>query len=238
MSKKPKIILNSNYTEIRGSQVVATGANYCDAVADAGGIPLISACIPNRNYVDEILTSVSGLVLVGSLDIDPKIYGEKKHRSTKLIHPRRQEFDFLLVERALEKRLPILGICGGEQLLNVALGGSLIQHIPRNRGHTSSPKQLCFHKIRIERETLLHQILKRDEMLVNSYHHQAVRKLGKGLVISACSEDGIVEAIEDKRRMLIGVQWHPERETEEDVTKNRLFGWLVAQAQKHLAYDE
>jgi putative glutamine amidotransferase len=233
--EKTKIIVNSNYTEQK-NRLITTAADYCDAVATAGGVPIISACIPDESYVENILDGSSGLVLIGSLDIDPKIYGDEKiHRSTKLIHPRRQEFDFLLVKAALKRKLPILGICGGEQLLNVALGGSLIQHIPRRFGHTSTSRRVCFHKIRVEKGSLLHRILRKDELTVNSYHHQAVREVGKGLVVCAYSDDGRIEGIEDESRSLLAVQWHPERERENDVTKSALFGWLLAQANKYVA---
>jgi len=233
MSPRPLIIVGTRFTEEKG-RIVVVGADYPDAIADAGGVPLLSASIPSRWYVRRLFEDASGLLLTGSRDIEPSAYGEtKRHRSVRLMHPRRQEADFLLCKTALRKGVPILGVCGGAQVLNVVLGGSLIQHIPERFGHRGTLKKPKSHTIQVKRGSLLHRILKNERLVVNSYHHQAVRETGKGLVVSAFAEGGIVEGIEHTDKPLLGVQWHPERE-EEDVTKGRLFRWLVTEAEKHL----
>lgn len=233
MKRKPLIVVGTRFTDEKG-RVIMVSADYCDAVADAGAVPLLSASIPKMAYITHILEDASGLLLTGARDIDPSVYGEIVcHRSVKLMHPRRQEADFLLCRTALRRRMPILGICGGTQVVNVVLGGSLIQHIPDRYGHRGTLKCPKHHRITIKKGGLLSRILRRKELVVNSYHHQAVKRLGRGLVVGAYAEDGTVEAIEHSRGFVLGVQWHPERETE-DVTKKALFRWLVAEAEKYV----
>ncbi len=194
---------------------------YCDAISDAGGVPVGLPPFPADDRPDRALEALDGLVLSGGPDYDPTCYGCDPHPSLNPMHPRRQSADLFLARRAIESKMPVLGICGGHQLINIALGGDLVQHIPDqipearvHAGPAGGPPAPP-HKIRITPGTLLDRLVSRRSLSVNSYHHQAVGRLGRGLQVCARAEDGVVEAIESAvagERFLLGVQWHPERD--------------------------
>ena len=189
--------------------------NYSESVQKAGGICIF---LPNNlNAIDQYLKLIDGLVVTGGdFDIDPQIYGENITSTFVNTKSSRTEFEFKITNNALKKEIPILGICGGQQLINVVLGGTLIQHIPdvldSNINHEqTNPRNQASHYVSIKTNTKLFKIVKSTKMFVNSAHHQAVDKLGKGLIASAFSNDGIIECIESKNLpYCIGIQWHPE----------------------------
>ncbi len=189
--------------------------NYCDAVAAAGGLPL---ALPHEVELAALyLDGIDGLVVTGgAFDVDPALYGAAERHGTVTLKERRTRFEWALLEGALERDLPILGICGGQQLLHVVLGGTLIQHIPDRipealAHEQPNPRDEPGHEVEIEEGSLLHRCTGRRRMRVNSAHHQAADRPGPGVRISARAPDGVVEAIEDPgRRFCIGVQWHPE----------------------------
>lgn len=189
--------------------------NYCDAVAEAGGLPIVLPFHPEK--IDQYLETIDGLIVTGGdFDVCPSLYGEEvRHERVATIHQRTQ-FEYLLLKQALEKDIPILGICGGHQLLNVVLGGTLIQHIPAEwenplEHEQPNPRNEPGHRLKIEEETLLYEIYKCRETNVNSAHHQAVKQVGEGVVINSRAPDGIIEGIEaPKYKFCLGVQWHPE----------------------------
>lgn len=189
--------------------------NYCTAIADGGGIPF--PLIHDLSLVENYLSLIDGLLITGGgHDIDPQLYGvSERHPSVKL-KPKRTLFELDITRKALEKNLPVLGICGGEQVVNVALGGTLIQHIPDEVPGALEHKQPhcrqeAHHKITIEKGTLLHQILNTEELLVNSVHHQAVKNPGPNTIVNAHAPDGVIEGVESPNyRFCLGVQWHPE----------------------------
>ena len=153
------------------------------------------------------------LITGGDFDIDPQIYGEKKDKSIVRIDKPRTNFEIKMARLALKKNKPILGICGGQQLLNVALNGSLIQHIDKTniKHEQSQPRNKFSHKVQISLKSKLYKIVKKKEFRVNSAHHQAIKKIGKNLNINAIAEDGIIEGIElDNHKFFLGIQWHPE----------------------------
>ncbi len=207
--------------------------NYCAAVRRAGGLPMLLPHEPElaAAYLDRI----DGLVVTGGgFDVDPALFGaETRHPSVKT-KDRRTAFELAAAQGALARDLPVLGICGGQQLLNVALGGTLIQHIPDEVPQAlphrqPNPRDEPGHAVRIVVGTLLHRVTKSDSLAVNSAHHQAVKRAGPGLVIDAVAEDGVVEGIEDpRRRFCLGVQWHPEFEL--SAGDRRIFEALVAAA--------
>jgi len=169
---------------------------------------------------EDVIRSVDGLLLAGGGDVLPSIYGEAAHPTFSGAEPGRDDYELELVRRALEADLPLLAICRGIQVLNVARGGSLVQDIPDeigstvNHAHRESPVTIA-HEIWISEGSLLdrlmHERLEGDSCLVNSRHHQAPKKLGAGLAVCATAPDGVIEAIEDpSRRFCLGVQWHPE----------------------------
>jgi putative glutamine amidotransferase len=189
--------------------------NYCDVLAEAGGVPL---ALPHEpDLVEDYLARLDGLVITGgAFDIDPALYGVGERHPTVRLKERRTRFEWAITEGALARDLPILGICGGQQLLNVVLGGSLIQHIPDALPDAlpheqPNPRTEPGHEVLVEPGTLLHRLTRAERLLVNSAHHQAAETVGPSIVVSGRAPDGVIEAIEDPRRSFcLGVQWHPE----------------------------
>ena len=189
--------------------------NYFSAVAEAGGLPVALPHIPGlaETYLDEIDAL---LVTGGAFDVDPALFGARERHGTVSLKEGRTAFELAVLRGALERDLPVLGICGGQQLLNVVLGGTLIQHIPDAvpdalAHEQPNPRTEPGHAVAIASGTLLHEIVGTARMAVNSAHHQAALAVGPGVVINARAPDGVIEGIEDPRRKYcIGVQWHPE----------------------------
>ena len=174
-------------------------------------------CIRDRHLIEKYIDIIDGIVITGGdFDVDPNLYGEKKTHEKVQLKKSRTNFEFKITELAIKKNVPILGICGGEQLLNVVFGGSLFQHIPNDiitdiNHEQPNPRNQGSHKVLIEKKSILNSIVGTDEMFVNSAHHQSVNKIGKKLIISAYAPDGVVEAIEGvDLKFCIGIQWHPE----------------------------
>lgn len=183
--------------------------NYCGAVAQAGGLPV---ALPHQPELAEAyLGRLHGLVVTGgAFDVDPALFGAATRHDTVTLKTRRTEFELAMIRGALARDLPILGICGGEQLLNVALGGTLIQHIP-----DEMPNALAHegngHPVALTPGSLLAAIAGADSIAVNSTHHQAIKDVAPGCVANAIAPDGVIEGIEvPGRSFCIGVQWHPE----------------------------
>lgn len=218
MSKKPLIGVTFDAQNAGGySQYpwYALRENYCTAIVNAGGIPF--PLVHELALVDGYLSLIDGLLITGGgHDVDPTLYGENEIHPTVKLSPRRTFFEKDMVQKTLERNLPLLGICGGEQVLNVALGGTLIQHIPDAIPGALEHKQTCHpdeasHEIKVEKGTLLHQILGKEDFLVNSVHHQAVKNPAPGVVVNAWAPDGVIEGIEAPAyKFCLGIQWHPE----------------------------
>ena len=193
----------------------AARENYFSAVAAAGGLPVALPHDPEQ--AEEYLDRIDGLVITGgAFDVDPTYYdGGDKHETVKT-KDRRTEFEFAITQGALKRNLPVLGICGGQQLLHVVLGGKLIQHIPDTVADAlaheqPNPRDQAGHKVSIAAGTKLHEIVGEAELPVNSAHHQAAADTPKGVVINARASDGVIEGIEAPAyRFCLGVQWHPE----------------------------
>lgn len=191
--------------------------NYLTAVSDLGAIPLP---LPHEAaFVDAYLDRIDGLIITGgAFDIPPDYYGDGTKHETVVTKDKRTQFEFAITRGAVARKLPILGICGGEQLLNVVLGGSLIQHIPDSIKNAlaheqPNPRTEPGHSVVIESGTLLHAILDAQTIQVNSAHHQAVATVAPGMVVNATAPDGVIEGIELPRSahpFCLGVQWHPE----------------------------
>jgi putative glutamine amidotransferase len=197
---------------------------YYNSVTEAGGIPLLIPPMSDED-LDQLFTKINGLLLIGGLDYCPSLYDEDPHPTVELIHPVRQDFDLRLVQKALS--LPdfaILGICGGCQILNIALDGSLVQDISTEKPHSTvlhtksadcSIDGMIKHDVVLEPSSALRKLYKSDRIAVPTSHHQAVRNLGTGLKVAAYADDGIIEAVEHQSRpFTIGVQYHPERDFE------------------------
>ena len=212
---------------------------YCRAIQEVGGIPLILPPIASRIGLRRILDRLDAILISGgNFDIHPSYYGEKPIRALGLIKEERTEFELELVDSALAQNLPLLGICGGAQAINVALGGSLYQDIatelPNATQHEQGWKRhKGGHPIRIHPGTRLRRIVKTQRMEVNTTHHQAVRIVGKGLVINATAHDGLIEGLESSNhRFVLGVQWHPEILVQRDPSERRIFSSFISAARR------
>ncbi|BBA95806.1 putative peptidase [Actinacidiphila reveromycinica] len=200
---------------------------YVESVARSGGVPVVLP--PQDGGTAEVLDRLDALVLAGGPDVDPARYGAAPHPRTGAPHPLRDAWEFALLGGALERGLPVLGVCRGMQVLNVALGGTLVQHLPDRIGDlTHQPARATFGRrtVRTRPGSVLHGVLG-GSAEVSCYHHQAVDTLGTGLVPSAWSADGTVEAVEPAVSgggFTVGVQWHPEADPDEP----RLFAAFTA----------
>ena len=216
--KKPLIALTLDYETTKGYSKYpwyAIRENYFTSIEESGGI---GVGIPhNITDIISLLYKIDGLVITGgNFDIDPNKFGETSVHQTVKLKKNRTNFELLAAEIMLNQNKPVLGICGGEQLINVLYKGSLIQHIPDEiknpiEHEQKNPRHEPGHSVRIQDNTKLHSIISTNDIMVNSAHHQAIKNPGNGLIVNALSEDGIIEGIEDPtKNFCIGVQWHPE----------------------------
>jgi putative glutamine amidotransferase len=186
---------------------MALGMTYSRALDAAGAIPVV---LPptGTDHLEHLLDRLDGLCLSGGPDLDPDAYGApERHPELGPTEPTLDEFELALVRAALDRDLPILAICRGAQALNVACGGTLHQHIPDHRQSVAATRPT--HEVQISPRTRLHRILRTRTLAVNSFHHQAVDRVGQGLTVAATASDGTIEAIEGPGFM-VGVQWHAE----------------------------
>ncbi|MSP01140.1 MAG: gamma-glutamyl-gamma-aminobutyrate hydrolase family protein [Acetobacteraceae bacterium] len=205
--------------------------NYAEAVAAAGGLPI--ALAHDVALAGDYLDRIDALIVTGgAFDVDPSLYGDGARHATVTLKENRTQAELALTQGALGRNLPVLGICGGQQLLAVALGGTLIQHIPDAisgalEHEQPNPRHEPGHMISVVSGTLLHRIVGTMEMHVNSAHHQAVRDPGPYATVDAVAPDGVIEGVEDSRyRFCLGVQWHPEFFI--DPGDRRIFDALIA----------
>ena len=205
--------------------------NYAEAIAAAHGLPMALSHDPA--LAADYLDAIDALVVTGgAFDVDPALYGDAGRHASVTLKQRRTEAERALTAGALARDLPVLGICGGEQLLAVVLGGTLIQHIPDAipgalQHEQSNPRHEAGHRVVVTPGTLLHRIVGAATMEVNSSHHQAVRDAGRFAVVNAVADDAVIEGVEDPRyRFCLGVQWPPEFGI--DPGDRRIFDALVA----------
>ncbi len=230
-------------------------SQYSEKIARFGGVPVILPNLPdvdeNPQLIAEIVAHLDGIVFSGGRDIDPRLFGdERKHTKTQYDPQRdrrRDIFELALARYAIHNtKIPILGICRGHQLLNVALGGTLWQDLSqywatkppviqehRSRKNPDGTRSRSWHRVKISPETLLYKIIGAETITVNSSHHQAVKDVGRNLVVSATSPDGLPEALElnTPDRFLLTVQWHPEAMDDESSAK--LFRAFISVAEKN-----
>lgn len=217
----------SHWNEVAALVPVA----YVDSVARAGGRPLLVP--PSEDGVEETLEALDGVVFSGGADLDPTLYDQAPHDETSGLHPERDRAELALLEAALARDMPVLAVCRGSQILNVARGGDLVQHLPDVVGddkHKHAPGAFADHDVTFEQGTRLASLLG-DRVPVKSHHHQGFGRVGRGLHVAAHAEDGTIEAVEDpEQRFALGVLWHPEEG--EDM---RLFEELVREAGEYRA---
>jgi len=206
--------------------------DYVRMVEAAGGRPLLVP--PSDEGVDETLDSVDALVFSGGSDLDPELYGQEAHPETFGVVAGRDRAELALLEGALARDMPVLAICRGSQVLNIARGGDLVQHLPDVVGdekHKHTPGVFADHDVAVEAGTRLGAVLGGEHAPVKSHHHQGLGRLGEGLRVAAKAGDGTIEAVEDpSARFALGVLWHPE--AGEDT---KLFEALVEEARAYRA---
>ncbi len=205
--------------------------SYVSAIERAGGRPLLVP--PSEDGIEETLAVLDGILFSGGSDIDPDTYGAEAHPETNGVRPERDQAELALLEAALARDMPVLAVCRGSQVLNVARGGDLVQHLPEvvgHEGHKHTPGVFADHDVEILPGTKLQEVVG-DHAPVKSHHHQGYGRIGDGLREAALADDGTVEAIEDpERRFALGVLWHPE--AGEDAA---LFEALVEEARRYRA---
>lgn len=211
---------------------------YYQSVLKAGGVPVILPPYEETEPLVNTLDSLDGLLLTGGADINPLYLGEEPIKELHGINPRRDRQEWLLVKLAADRQIPVLGICRGAQLMNVALGGTLYQDIHsqmegiRIKHDQELERGYASHTVKVDADTLLYKLFQTDTLAVNSFHHQAVKEAAPGFRVCACSSDGVVEAIESTEyKSMLGVQWHPEcfiLRNEECMMP--IFHWLVGEA--------
>lgn len=233
--EKPIIGITGNF----GDKGCELAEGYYESVLEAGGIPLVIPPFEQEEALTAVLNRIDGLILSGGGDINPLFLNEDPIRDLHAINYKRDRFELLLTRLAADRQIPILGICRGIQMLAAALGGTLYQDIYCQREGTEPIKhdqnldrRFASHQVRIQRDSLLFQVLQTEELAVNSFHHQAVADPGSAFRVSACSADGIIEAIESAEyKPILGVQWHPECFIlNQDRTMLPLFEWLNQEA--------
>ncbi|MCC6018640.1 MAG: gamma-glutamyl-gamma-aminobutyrate hydrolase family protein [Candidatus Verstraetearchaeota archaeon] len=237
---KPMVGITASHDWSRGTYMM--GEAYVKSVELAGGIPII---IPETINIDpnEIIDRVDAIILSGGPDIDPYLYGEPPIPKMGSINPLRDKFEIELARKTVERGKPLLAICRGIQVLNVAFNGTLYQdintQIPKSIRHawhtatgTEAPPNYPTHTVKIKVGSKLHKIFNKEVLKVNSFHHQAVKDVGLGFEATAWADDGVIEAIEYKGdKFIIGVQWHPEHMWDSEMIK--IFQKLVEAAKNN-----
>jgi putative glutamine amidotransferase len=213
---------------------------YIEAVLKAGGIPVVMPLIRDDSLIVELLKSIDGIIFPGGGDFDPAYYKEKPIAQMGSINAPRDTFEIRLLHLASENNIPVLGICRGLQLINITFGGSLYQDLPaqyydksvahRQKSSSNEPS----HSVIVEDSTVFSKIVGDKILMVNSSHHQAVKRLADGFTISGRSADGIVEAMEkiDSANWILGVQFHPEQLVNKDKTLLKIFQEFIEKAEK------
>ncbi|HET7909613.1 MAG TPA: gamma-glutamyl-gamma-aminobutyrate hydrolase family protein [Nitrospira sp.] len=214
-------------------------ARYIRAIEDLGGIPIVLPLVADLRARRRLLTHIDGLLLTGSgPDLAPELYGEPQRYKFPVMAQRRAAFELEMAQLARTADLPVLGICGGMQALNVAFGGSLYQDIRSQRPNPlehrqSTPATELSHPVKIAPKSLLHRIVKTATIRVNSSHHQSVKHVAPSLDASAWAPDGVVEAIESSsERFFLGIQWHPEFLFDRHHRHRRLFEAFLKSARR------
>ena len=217
-----------------GQDMVMASMDYARAISNAGGLPVILAHILKEDYYDEILEACDGVLFAGGSDLNPLLYQESPEEKCMKVNTVRDEFELKLLTRALEKDIPVLGICRGMQLINVHYGGSLYQdqdEAPEKRlNHAvlSLPKWHQAHEVKLMKNSMVKELYKKEKIWTNSFHHQLVKETGPGLHITARASDGTIEALEDKSKyFMMGVQWHPEMMFQEEEEQKKIFKFFV-----------
>ena len=221
---------------------VRADLDYVEGVAGAGGAPVVLPPAGDERVAESVIQSLDGLLLSGGSDLDPGYYGEEPVPELGVTLPERDAFEMALVRIALRRGMPVFGICRGMQVLNVALGGTLYQDLPSQwerdllKHRQATPKWQPTHEVRIEDGSYIASVMGRKMVKVNSYHHQGIRALAEGLVVTGRSTDAVIEAVEAadlSEWWLLGVQWHAEAMRGAGPQQESLFEAHVSAAERH-----
>lgn len=215
------------------------GRGYVRAVVRAGGTPLVLPSVEEQveTVAEAALETIDGLVLAGGCDISPSVYGGDPNAALDPDHVR-DSFELTLLRGAIDREMPVLGICRGMQMINVAAGGSLrdeVAHPDATDVHVDALGRLRVHRVKVRPDTLAHEVLGATEVEATCVHHQAPDVIGAGLCASVVAADGTVEAVENRDRSLLGVIWHPELGLDRTPTHQLVYDWLVRSARSELA---
>ena len=229
--KKPVIGVVPLYDDEKESLWMLPG--YMDGITEAGGIPIMLPLTADKDVIRQLLDTVDGILLTGGHDVSPEIYGEEKLDDSVVCNSARDIMEKELLEQALEKDVPVLGICRGIQFINAYLGGTLYQDLGKQHPsdiehHQKPPYDVPAHEVRVLTDTGLHRLLNADKISVNSYHHQAIKEASDALKVMAVSEDGLTEAVElPGKKFVWALQWHPEYSYKTDDNSRLIFKEFV-----------
>ncbi|KYO66837.1 gamma-glutamyl-gamma-aminobutyrate hydrolase family protein [Thermovenabulum gondwanense] len=231
---RPKIALTSSYIE----EKAVLNEGYYLAVEKAGGIPFITPPLEEVT-LQEILEFVDGVLITGGPDVDPLLFGEDPVKELGEVSPARDKAEIFLVKEAFNRGLPVMGICRGIQVINVALGGSLYQDLPSQlkgsiKHSQSAPRWYATHTVKVQKGTILFEIFNSEEVKVNSFHHQAIKNISPNLKAVAYAPDGVVEAVEavSQDKFILGLQWHPEGMWQKDPVQLKPFERFIEEIKR------
>lgn len=208
-------------------------ARYLESIERAGGLGIVVT--PSSGCIESLVSEMNGFVLTGGADVSPSEYGGNDHASIYGVNAERDSFELALVGAVAKRKSPLMAICRGVQVLNVALGGTLVEHVPDEYGesvmHRSADFDRTEHSIRLDSDSRLAEIMGCTDFSCASFHHQSIRSPAPGFKVCGRAEDGVIEAVEsDRYSKLIAIQWHPEYTAREDSLQQGLFDTLVAWA--------
>lgn len=228
---KPLVLIPGRHSDQANGHrtpVVTAGRLYGEAIIRAGGVPIVLAPTLERDVVEEAVRRCDGVVFLGGGDVCPHTYGREETARLYGVDESLDMFENIVFDCAVARDIPVLAICRGHQMLNVAMGGTLIQHLDTTDVHRDT-----MHSVEVVDDSRVAMAMRTSTPMVHSFHHQAIDDLGDNLVVVATHEDGTIEAVEHRTaRWIVGVQWHPEDTAHEDIHQQGLFDELVRQSVK------
>lgn len=244
-NKKPLIGISANLLTVEaglfaGQERTYVNHDYVTSILKAQGAPLLLPIISDDDMIAQQVDCVDGILLSGGYDVQPLFYGEEPQPYLEAICPQRDVYELKLIKYAVEQKKPILGICRGLQVLNVAFGGTLHQDISRQGGRLQhsqkAQKDVASHTVELVIGTQLQRLFDEEVIFTNSFHHQAIKDLAPGFIVSGKAKDGIIEGFEHPQEFIIGVQWHPELMVDRHPIMLKLFEALVAEASSYRSH--
>jgi putative glutamine amidotransferase len=205
---------------------------YCDALINAGSLPFMMPLTDDTHLIDAYINMCDGILIMGGVDVDPRLYGDINRTYNGRISPQRDFVETYVIKKAAQSDLPLLGICRGMQILNTAMGGTLYQDIYAQNGtdmqHSqNAPEWYDTHSVTAAKGSWIYQAAGLEKINVNSFHHQAVKDIAPGFEAICYADDGIIEAIESANKKMLGVQWHPELMYEKSKEQEAIFNKFV-----------